>query len=180
MLRRHIVLLIAIRPSDGDVKPGGSLGVFDKSRLWAGTGFHLLPSFHYHPTLHNTVTLHKQLHIQSPYPQLPTVHYYDTRPTRNVVCPSSAWFENRPHSISSICLVQNPKRLIVQWVGIGTHTLSLFIPQCCQNSELVFASSNGKTTKLCGDLNMRFFCKITKVLWNTLEIIAFRQAICRL
>ena len=28
MLRRHIVLLIAIRPSDGDVKPGGSLGAF--------------------------------------------------------------------------------------------------------------------------------------------------------
>ena len=28
MLRRHIVLLIAIRPSDGDVKPGGPLGAF--------------------------------------------------------------------------------------------------------------------------------------------------------
>ena len=28
MLRRHIVLLIAIRPLDGDVKPGGLLGAF--------------------------------------------------------------------------------------------------------------------------------------------------------
>ena len=28
LLRRHIVLLIAIRPSDGDVKPGGPLGAF--------------------------------------------------------------------------------------------------------------------------------------------------------
>ena len=28
MLRRHIVLLIAIHPSDGDVKPGGPLGAF--------------------------------------------------------------------------------------------------------------------------------------------------------
>ena len=28
ILRRHIVLLIAIRPSDGDVKPGGPLGAF--------------------------------------------------------------------------------------------------------------------------------------------------------
>ena len=28
MLRRHIVLLIAIRSSDGDVKPGGPLGAF--------------------------------------------------------------------------------------------------------------------------------------------------------
>ena len=27
MLRRHVVLLIAIRPSDGDVKPGGPVGV---------------------------------------------------------------------------------------------------------------------------------------------------------
>ena len=30
MLRRHIVLLIAIRPSDGDVKPGGPLGAFQE------------------------------------------------------------------------------------------------------------------------------------------------------
>ena len=28
MLRRHIVLLIAIRPSDGEVKPGSPLGAF--------------------------------------------------------------------------------------------------------------------------------------------------------
>ena len=28
MLRRHIVLLIVIHPSDGDVKPGGPLGAF--------------------------------------------------------------------------------------------------------------------------------------------------------
>ena len=28
MLRRHIILLIAIRLSDGDVKPGGPLGVY--------------------------------------------------------------------------------------------------------------------------------------------------------
>ena len=28
MLRRHVVLLIEIRPSDGDVKPGGPLGAF--------------------------------------------------------------------------------------------------------------------------------------------------------
>ena len=28
MLRRHIVLLVAIRPLDGDVKPGGPLSAF--------------------------------------------------------------------------------------------------------------------------------------------------------
>ena len=32
MLRRHIVLLIAIHPSDGDVKPGGPLGAFQKEQ----------------------------------------------------------------------------------------------------------------------------------------------------
>ena len=40
MLRRHIVLLIAIRPSDGDVKPGGPLGAFREEQamsrdLWS-------------------------------------------------------------------------------------------------------------------------------------------------
>ena len=36
MLRRHIVLLIAIRPSDGDVKPGSPLGAFreEKAMSW--------------------------------------------------------------------------------------------------------------------------------------------------
>ena len=32
MLRRPVVLLIAIRPSDGDVKPGGPLGAFKKEQ----------------------------------------------------------------------------------------------------------------------------------------------------
>ena len=40
--------LIAIRPSDGDVKPVGPLG--------AGTGFHVLPSFDHHPTQHDYTT----------------------------------------------------------------------------------------------------------------------------
>ena len=32
MLRRHIVLLIAIRPSDGDVKLGGPLGALQEEQ----------------------------------------------------------------------------------------------------------------------------------------------------
>ena len=32
MLRRHIALLIAVRPSDGDVKPGGPLGAFQEEQ----------------------------------------------------------------------------------------------------------------------------------------------------
>ena len=76
---------------------------------------------------HNTITLHKQLHIQSPEPQLSTVHYTDTRPTRNVVCLSGAWFENRPHSTPSIRLARNPKRVKVQWVGVRTNKQKIII-----------------------------------------------------
>ena len=34
MLTRHIVLLIEIRPSDGDIKPGGPLGAFREEQHW--------------------------------------------------------------------------------------------------------------------------------------------------
>ena len=38
MMRRHIVLLIAIRPSDGDVKPGGPLGSFREEQAMSRMG----------------------------------------------------------------------------------------------------------------------------------------------
>ena len=104
----------------GTLSLAAPLVLFEKSRLWAGTRFHFSLPFIIIP--HNTITLHKQLHIQSSLPQLSPVHYTDTRPTRNVICPSSAWSENRPRSMPSICLAWNPKHLIVQWVGVGTHT----------------------------------------------------------
>ena len=57
MLRRHIVLLIAIRPSDGDVKPGGPLGAFREeqamSRHRVSTSPFLSSSSH---TTHNYTT----------------------------------------------------------------------------------------------------------------------------
>ena len=75
------------------------------------------------PFLSSSHTTQTQLlYKQSPWPQLPPVHYTDTRPTSNVVCPSGAWIENRPHSTPFIRLARNPKHVIVQWVGIGTHT----------------------------------------------------------
>ena len=61
MLRRHIVLLIAIRPSDGDVKPGGPPWSFSRR-----AGYEPEPGFTFSLTFiipHNTITLHKQLHI---------------------------------------------------------------------------------------------------------------------
>ena len=83
----HTVLLIAIRLSDGDAKPGGPLGAFREEQ--AKSRHRVSPSpFIINP--HNTITLHKQLHLQSREPQLSPVHYTDTRPTRNVVCPSGA------------------------------------------------------------------------------------------
>ena len=46
-------------------------------------------------------------------------------PGFDVVYPSGAWIENRPHSTPSIRLARDPKHVIVQWVGIGTHNFSL-------------------------------------------------------
>ena len=68
MLRRLIVLLIAIRPSDGDVKPGSGspLGAYRQVRLCAGFGFHLLPSLHRHATYnkhYKTITQYNHLNL---------------------------------------------------------------------------------------------------------------------
>ena len=91
------------------------LELFEKSRLWTGTGFHFLPSFHHHPSQHNytthTVTLTSTCYV----------HYTDTHPTCNVVCPSGAWFKNRLHSKPFVCLARNPKCIMVQRVSIGTY-----------------------------------------------------------
>ena len=73
-----------------------------------------------------------------------TLSYIDTRHTRNVVCPGDAWFENRPHSTSSIRLARNPKRVIVQWVDTGkhTHTIEWYIQ--FKNNKIM---NSGKWTK---------------------------------
>ena len=89
----------------GTLNLAAPLVLFEKSRLWAGTRFHLLPSFHHHPT-------------------------------RNVVCPSGAWFENRPHLTPSTQLAWNPKHVIVHW---NTHTLYWYIEP--QQSHMRFSFS---------------------------------------
>ena len=109
----------------GTLSLAAPLVLFEKSMLWAGTGFHLLPSFHHHPTQHNNTTqtvTHTVTLTSTSY----TVHYTDTHPTRNVVCPSGAWFENRPHLTPSIRLAWNPKHIIVQWVGIEPYNPNAF------------------------------------------------------
>ena len=63
MLRRHIVLLRAIRPPDGDVKPGGPLGAFrEEQAMSPAPGFTFSLPFIVIIT-HNIITLHKQFHI---------------------------------------------------------------------------------------------------------------------
>ena len=60
MLRRRIVLLIAIPPSDEDVNSGGPLGAFSRR-----AGYEPAPGFTFSlPFIisHNTTTQHKQLH----------------------------------------------------------------------------------------------------------------------
>ena len=106
----------------GTLTLAAPLVLFEKSRLWAGTGFHLLPSFHHHPTQHNYTTQTVTLTVTLTSTSYSTLY----SPTHNVVCPSSAWIENRPYSTPSICLVRNPKHVIVQWVGIRTHTHNVF------------------------------------------------------
>ena len=114
----------------GTLSLAAPLVLFEKSMLWAGTGSHLLPSFH-HPTQHNntTQTVTLTVILTSTF----SLHYTDTHVTRNMVCPSGAWLKNRPHLTPSICLVWNPKCVIVQWVGIRTDRLYQF------NSIFVFS-----------------------------------------
>ena len=121
-LRRHIVLLITIRPSHGDVKPGSPLGAF---REELGMNQHRVSPYPFlsssSPTQYNYTT-HTVTLTSTSYS---TLFRYCIHSTRNVVCPSGAWFENRSHSTSSIRLAQNPKHVIMQWVGIATHTHTL-------------------------------------------------------
>ena len=105
----------------GTLSLAAPLVLFEKSRLWAGTGFHLLPSFHHHPTQHNyitqTVTHRVTLTLTSNI-----IHYTDTRPTRNVVCPSGAWLKNRPHSKPCPpCVEPEARNSAVGWHW-NTHT----------------------------------------------------------
>ena len=110
--------------SDGDVKPGGPLGAFREEQ--AMSWHRVSPSPFLSSSSHRT-----QLHYTNSYtyshPNFNFLQYtiQILVPTRNVVCPCGAWIENRPHSTPSIRLARNPKHLILQWVGIGTHTFSL-------------------------------------------------------
>ena len=89
MLRRHVVLLIAIRPSDEDVKPGGPLGAFREEQA---VSRHRVPPSSFLSSSSHTTQLHYTNSYTYSHPNLNFLQYTytDTRPTRNVVCPSGA------------------------------------------------------------------------------------------
>ena len=115
MLRRHIVLLLAIRPSDGDVKPGCPLGAFREeqamSRHWVS------PSPFLSSSSHTTQLLYTNSYTYS-HPNLNFLQY-----TIQILIPHIMWsaqvvrnlkIDHTQRHLS--CLAWNP------WVGIGTHT----------------------------------------------------------
>ena len=107
MLRRHIALLIAIRPSDGDVKPGGPLGAFREeqamSRHQVSPSPFLSSSSQTKQYTTQTVT-HTVTLTSTSYS---TLYRYSSQ--HNVVCPSGARFENRLHLMPFIRTCMEPK-----------------------------------------------------------------------
>ena len=88
MLRRHIVLLIAIRPSDGDIKPDGPLGAFREEQAMSRHQVSLSPFLSSSSSSHTT-----QLHYTYSHPNLNFLQYtmqISSHTTRNVVYPSGA------------------------------------------------------------------------------------------
>ena len=157
MLRRHIIMLIAICPSDGDVKPGGPLSAFREeqatSRHRVSPSLFLSSSSHTPQHNYTTQTTTHTVTLSS----IPTVPYTDTRPRCNVVYPSGAWFENRPCSTPSICPVQDLKCVIVQWVGIGTHTHN---PKTWNYKQQGTEECNHQTGVSNSNRSVRFYWKI--------------------
>ena len=81
---RHIVLLIAIRPSDGDIKPGGPLGVFREEQ--AMSRHRASPSPLLSSSSHTTQLHYTYSHLNLNFLQ----HYTDTLPTRSLIWSAKA------------------------------------------------------------------------------------------
>ena len=84
MLRRHIVLLIAIRPSDGDVKNGGPLGAFREKQIMSR--HRVSPSPFLSSSSHTTQLRYTNSYTCS-YPNLNFLQY-----TIQILIPHVMWF----------------------------------------------------------------------------------------
>ena len=118
MLRRHIVLLTAIRPLDGDVKPSSPLGAFREEQAMSQHGVSSSPFL---SSSSRTTQLHYTNSYTYSHPNLNFLQY-----TIQILVPHVMWsaqaVHDKPHLMPSIHLAWNPKCIIVQWVGFGTHT----------------------------------------------------------
>ena len=83
MLRRHIVLLIAIRPSDGDVKPGGPLGAFREKQAMSR---HRVSPSPFLSSSYHTTQLHYTNRYTYSHPNLNFLQY-----TIQILVPQVIW-----------------------------------------------------------------------------------------
>ena len=108
----------------GTLNLAAPLVLFEKCRLWAGTGSHLLPSFHHHPTQHNYTTQTVTHTVTLTSASYSTLNRYSSHicglPKRCVIRKY-----NTLNAIYPPCV--EPEARIVQWVVIGTHT---YRPMC--------------------------------------------------
>ena len=59
----------------GTLSLSAPLVLIEKSRLWAGTGFHLIPSFHHHPTQGWRMSrAHSYSHSKAHFPTFSSLH----------------------------------------------------------------------------------------------------------
>ena len=123
MLRRHIVLLIAIRPSDGDVKLGGPLGAFRDDQAMSR---HRVSPYPFLSSSHTT-----QLHYTNTYTYShPNPNFLQY--TIQIFVPHVMWSAQAVHELKiehtqrHLC-PWNPKHIIVQWVGIGNKQKQTFL-----------------------------------------------------
>ena len=84
MLKRHIELLIAIRPSDGDVKPGGPLGAFREEQ--AMSRHRVSPSPFLSSSSFHTTQLHYTNSYTYSHPNLNFLEY-----TIQILVPHVMW-----------------------------------------------------------------------------------------
>ena len=108
MLRKHIILLIAIRPSDGDVKPGGPLGAFREEQAMSRQRVSPSP-------LHSSSSHYTNSYTYS-YPNLNFLLY-----TIQILVPHVMWSAKVVRDLKidhTQHHARNPKHVIVQWVGI--------------------------------------------------------------
>ena len=155
----------------GTLSLAASLVLFEKNRLWVGTGFHLLPSFPHHLAQHDytTQTVTHTVTLTSTFSS--TLYYTDTHPTRNVVCPRVAWFKNRQHLMPSlrgtrsthICKGTLNTKFKRDWpVGLGAM---LGDGQKVKNDLSSFRDFTGKSG-YCHVVGLRMYYKLTKFNQN--------------